>query len=165
MAGSRAKRRRTAPGISKSSLGVTKIGVRWKTVRWAARFASSGTSWTDVAPVPMTATRLPSRSAESSHFAVCTTVPANSSTPSMSGTRGCERKPVAVMRYDARTGSPSATETSHTWSASSHRAPSTTVSKRMCRRRSYLAATWAAYFFSSGPRAYQCRHHGLGSKE
>ena len=137
-------------------MGVTQIGVRWNTVRCSARFASFGISWTAVAPVPMIATRLPSRSAVSSHWAVCRTVPAKSPTPSMSGSFGWERKPVAVIRYAARSGSPPATATSHSWASSSQRAPSTTASNRMCRRRSYLSATCSAYFFSSGPRAYQC---------
>ena len=103
--------RRTQVGISTSILGVTQIGVRWNTVRCAARPASSGISWTAVAPVPMIATRLLSRSALSSHRAVWTTVPAKSSTPGMSGVQGWERKPVAVMRYVARTGEPSARRT------------------------------------------------------
>ena len=127
--------------------------------------ASSGISCTAVAPVPMIATRLPASSTSGSHLAECTTVPAKSPTPSMSGSRGWDRNPVAVTRYVARTGSPPATWTSHSWASSSQRAPSTTVLNRMCRRRSYLSATCSAYFFSSGPRAYQCFHHGFGSKE
>jgi hypothetical protein len=38
------------------------LGVRWKTVRWAQVFATSWMVCTPVAPVPMTATRLPVKS-------------------------------------------------------------------------------------------------------
>ena len=134
--GTRANSRWTRRGICRSSLGVTQIGVRWKTVRWAARFASSGMSCTAVAPVPMIATRLPSRSAVSSQRAECSTSPAKSSTPAMSGFFGWERKPVAVTRYAARSRSPPATRTSHSCASSSQTAPCTTVPNRMCRRRS-----------------------------
>src|SRR5712691_212702 len=40
----------------------TVVRVRWKTVRWATSLAISGMSWTAVAPVPMTPTRLPATS-------------------------------------------------------------------------------------------------------
>ena len=41
--------------------GVHQFGRRWKTVRWPAVFAISVMACTPVAPVPMTATRLPSK--------------------------------------------------------------------------------------------------------
>ncbi len=84
--------------MAKSVFGVTQIGVRWKTVSAEACRAIWGISCTAVAPVPITATRLPSSEALSSHFAVWMTSPAKSCTPSMSGRRGWERKPVAVIR-------------------------------------------------------------------
>ena len=40
----------------------TQPGVRWKTLTKSACFTSSGTIWTALAPVPMTATRLPVKS-------------------------------------------------------------------------------------------------------
>ena len=45
-----------------SIFGTTQIAVRWYTVRSATFLASSGMSWTAVAPVPMMATRRFSRS-------------------------------------------------------------------------------------------------------
>ena len=96
--GCTANSRCSVRGIRKSVFGVTQIGVRWKTVSSHATLAICGISWTAVAPVPITATRLPVRSAASSHLAVWITSPAKSCTPSMSGSRGWDRKPVAVIR-------------------------------------------------------------------
>ena len=110
--------------MRKSVFGVTQIGVRWKTVSSEATSAISGISCTAVAPVPITATRLPARSAASSHFAVWMTSPAKSCTPSMSGSRGWERKPVAVSRKRV-VWLPEDVETTQWRSSSSHRAPST----------------------------------------
>ncbi len=100
----------------------------------------------------------------SSHLAVWMTSPANSCTPSMSGSRGWERNPVAVSRKRV-VWLPVAVVTTQWRSSSSQRAPSTTTPKRMCRRRSYLSATCSAYRLSSAPRANQCSQWGLGSKE
>ena len=63
-------------------------GVRWKTYSSPASRATTGTTWTAVAPVPMTAMRRPAGSKPSSHSAVCRTVPSNSSMPRMSGSFG-----------------------------------------------------------------------------
>jgi hypothetical protein len=41
--------------------GAHQLGVRWNTVRCAAVLATSWIVWTPVAPVPITATRLPSK--------------------------------------------------------------------------------------------------------
>ena len=48
-------------------------------------------------------------------------------------------------------GAPS-TDTTQCEESSSQRAPLTTAPNVMCFRRSYLSATWSAYFFSSAPR-------------
>jgi hypothetical protein len=45
--------------IGRSAFGSTHAGVRWKTVTWAATFATCGTSWIALAPVPITPIRLP----------------------------------------------------------------------------------------------------------
>ena len=59
VSGTRANSRLARSENRKSILGTTQIGVRWYTVRSAAFLASSGMSWTAVAPVPMTPIRRP----------------------------------------------------------------------------------------------------------
>ena len=55
---------RTRAGIGTSGRGWTHGGVRWNTSRCPARSAISGMNWIADAPVPITATRRPVRSAE-----------------------------------------------------------------------------------------------------
>ncbi len=55
---------RTRAGNSTSGRGCTHGGVRWNTVSPAVCLAISGTNWIADAPVPITATRRPVRSAE-----------------------------------------------------------------------------------------------------
>ena len=69
-----------------SSLGSTQLGERWNTVSCPAILAISGMDCTALAALPMTPTRLPVRSSDSSHAPVCMATPANESRPSMSGT-------------------------------------------------------------------------------
>ena len=45
--------------VATSSRGITQPGVRWKTLTNSACLTNSGTIWMALAPVPMTATRLP----------------------------------------------------------------------------------------------------------
>ena len=47
-----------------SSFGRHQIGVRWNTVSCSTSGAIAGMTWIADAPVPITATRLPARSAE-----------------------------------------------------------------------------------------------------
>ena len=70
-----------------------------------------------------------------------TTLPSKLAIPGMSGVRGWDRKPVAVIRKRVVKVSPPASATRHTSASSSHRAPSTVVLNRMWRRTSYLSAT------------------------
>ena len=49
---------------AKSRLGTTHGAVRWKTVRCATSGWIAGTNWIALAPVPITATRLPRSSTE-----------------------------------------------------------------------------------------------------
>ena len=51
-----------AVGVARSRRGITQPGVRWKTLTKSACFTSSGTICTALAPVPITATRLPVKS-------------------------------------------------------------------------------------------------------
>ena len=96
--GTRAKSRLVRSPNRRSIFGTTQMGVRWYTVRSAAVLASSGMSWTAVAPVPMTAMRHPVGSKPSSQSVVWMTLPSKLLMPGMSGTFGWDRKPVAVIR-------------------------------------------------------------------
>jgi hypothetical protein len=75
----------SVPVMSRSSRGSTQPGVRWKTVIAATSGWMAGTIWTADEPVPMTATRLPDRSAPWSQRAEWQIVPRNRSSPSMAG--------------------------------------------------------------------------------
>ena len=77
--------------------GSEKFGVRWNTVSSAACSAISGIDWMPDEPVPMTATRLPVKSTPScGQRLVKYTSPAKRSAPSMSGSFGIDRQPVAM---------------------------------------------------------------------
>ncbi len=77
--------------------GIEKLGVRWNTVSWSASAAISGIDCTADEPVPITATRLPVKSTPScGQVLVKYTSPAKRSVPSMSGTFGIDRQPVAI---------------------------------------------------------------------
>ena len=52
----------TAGGVAMSQRGSTQPGVRWNTLTNSACLTSSGMIWMALAPVPMTATRLPAKS-------------------------------------------------------------------------------------------------------
>ena len=56
-----------------------------------------GTIWKALAPVPITATRLPARSVPSTHWAECMAGPANVSRPAMSGSFGRLSWPTALI--------------------------------------------------------------------
>ena len=83
--------------MSRSIRGSTQPGVRWKTVIAATRGWMAGTIWTAEAPVPMTATRWPDRSASWSQRAEWQIVPRNRSSPSMPGLAGSDRLPEQSM--------------------------------------------------------------------
>ena len=83
--------------------GAHQLGVRWNTVRWPAVLATSWMVCTPVAPVPITATRLPAKLTGScGQRAVWKDAPLNVSTPSMRGMVGADSGPIAVIRKRAR---------------------------------------------------------------
>ena len=93
--------------------GAHQFGVRWNTVRWPAVLATSWIVCTPVAPVPITATRLPSKLTGScGHRAVWKDWPWNVSTPSMRGIVGADSGPIAVIRKRALWRLPSSSVTS-----------------------------------------------------
>ena len=79
---------RTAAGYARFRRGRNQFPVRWNTYRRATCSAISGTNWTALAPVPITATRLPARSYSWSQRAEWKLAPANSSRPSTDGIAG-----------------------------------------------------------------------------
>src|SRR6266576_3832753 len=87
--------------MTRSRRGSTQAGVRWNSTRRAAAGWISGTIWIADAPVPATATRLPSSRAPWSQRAEWNTSPGNSASPGMSGRRGSESGPAAEMRTSA----------------------------------------------------------------
>ncbi|GAA3131883.1 hypothetical protein GCM10020001_062640 [Nonomuraea salmonea] len=94
--------------------------MRWKTVRWRAAPASLGMNWTAEAPVPMTATRLPVRSIEWSHWAEWKAGPVKDARPGMSGNFGMWRAPMAETTACGRSVSPSSVVTVQVRVASSY---------------------------------------------
>ncbi len=93
--------------------GAHQFGVCWNTVRWPTVLATSWIVWTPVAPVPITATRLPAKLTGScGQRAVWQASPWNVSTPSMRGMVGAESGPMAVIRKRAPQRLPSCTVTS-----------------------------------------------------
>ena len=81
-----------------SSKGAAHCGERWNTVADSTRSAIAGTSCIELAPLPITPTRLPVRSRSSGQRAVWTSVPANRSRPSILGHLGRCSPPTAVTR-------------------------------------------------------------------
>ncbi len=78
------------------------LAVRWNTVRWPTSPAMVWMVWMPVAPVPITATRLPVKSTFSfGQRAVWNDWPLKSSRPSMRGRVGVDSGPIAVIRKRA----------------------------------------------------------------
>ncbi len=130
----------------RSSLGTIHGGVRWNTVTCAATFASSGTTWTALAPVPITATRLPVRSTPASQRDVCITGPAKAERPAMSGSLGSPNNPTALTTTSAAKPKPLPLETDsrsrlHCWIFGFQRMLRTRVPVSRCRFRSNSSAT------------------------
>lgn len=100
----------------------------------------------------MTATRLPRRSTLLSQRAVCSVVPANSATPSMSGGLGTVSTPLPLIRNRAVTV-PALVCTRQRSAASSYSAPVTSVPNRIRSRSPYLSTQCSAYALSSWPLA------------
>src|SRR5215813_5569576 len=96
-----ARFRPPAPVMARSRRGITQAGVRWNSTRRATSGWISGTIWIADAPVPTTATRLPSRRAPWSQRAEWKTSPGKVASPGMSGRRGSESGPAAEMTTSA----------------------------------------------------------------
>ena len=96
------RRRCGRTGASASSLnglserGRIHWGVRWYTSTCTAAFATSGTICAALAPVPITATRLPASSCSCSQRAEWNEGPPKESSPAMSGVDGVAKVPTAL---------------------------------------------------------------------
>lgn len=102
----------------------------------------NGMAWMPLAPVPITATRLPVKSAPSrGQLPVSSTSPRKLSMPPNSGVFGTDRLPAPEMKYRLRTTAPSSVRTVHTEFSSSQCTPTTRVSNVMSLRRSKRSAT------------------------
>ena len=119
---------------------MTHAGVRWNRVSRAATGWIAGTIWMADAPVPITATRLPARSARWSHRAEWKISPGNVSSPGMSGVDGVDRGPAAAMTTSA-VRSPRDVRSRHWAALASQRAPASSVPNRMYGRIPYRSVT------------------------
>src|SRR5260370_19236442 len=129
--GRRRKRLLQRSGIAKSVLGRIQGGVRWKTISWPAAGAISGMNWMALAPVPVTAMRLPSRGTLASQSVEWKAGPANFSSPLISGYFGTCRPPTAETNTRDRMVAPSAVVTRQSELVSSHDAWHIAVFKRI----------------------------------
>ena len=118
--------------------------MRWNTVSCSTSGAIAGITWIAEAPVPITATRLPARLCSGSQRAVCIVVPAKLWTPSMSGSLGWVRTPVASTTWRATSVSPPSVARRQPLSGSSNvaaviRVPNRTLSRNPKRSAQYSA--------------------------
>ena len=114
--------------------------VRWKTTSRSTREAISGMNCTALAPVPITATRLPVRSYEWSHCAEWNACPANS--PGSCGVCARCSCPVATISASASHERPSVAEIVHD---PSHAQRETSTSGTTSRSTSCSRATRRRY--------------------
>ncbi len=121
-------------------MGASHGGVRWKTTSSSTTDAISGMTCTALAPVPITATRLPRRSTPGSQRAVWNAGPAKVSRPGMSGSDGRLSWPTLLITASTTTSSPVRRRRVQRRSASDQVAASTSVPNRMWRRRSNASA-------------------------
>ncbi len=135
---------------STSSLGSTQLAERWNTVSWPATLAISGMDCTALAALPITATRLPSSSTDSSHAPVCMATPSKLSRPSMVGYFSSPNMPWPLMTTSATTSSPESVVTTQVPVASSHAADAMPVLRRMWGHRSRSVTVLRMYSRISG---------------
>ncbi len=109
--------------------------MRWYTSRWPTFPARQGTNWAALAPVPITATRRPSNSTESSQAAEWNEGPPNVSRPARAGNEGRLSWPtahtIASNAWARSDPSPPRTVNDHAPASSSKRASVTSDEKRM----------------------------------
>jgi len=100
--------------------GALQFGRRWNTVSSPTLSAISPITWMPVAPVPITATRLPAMSTGScGQWKVWNERPLKLSLPSSRGSVGIDSRPSVRMRKRQVSSRPSATRRRHRLCASS----------------------------------------------
>ena len=121
-------------------------------------------NWIEEAPVPITATRLPSSECSWFHCAEWNIVPANVSIPSISGSFGSANGPGPAISISALS-SPAPVSIRHTCSSSSQRAAVTSWWKRTCSSMPCSRQTRRRYSQISGCNEYVRVQLGLGANE
>ncbi len=143
------KANRSGAVYSRSKRGRIHGAVRWYTSSRPTVPAMAGTIWMAEAPVPMTATRLPARSASWFHRAEWKISPSNPEMPSMSGSDGSHSAPTAEITTLALYF-PRVVATSQRCVVVFQRAVCTSHPKTVRRRTSYRSATERMYAWISG---------------
>ena len=122
--------------------GAAQFGRRWNTVSVPASLATSGMSWMAVAPVPITATRLPVRSMGSwGQWKEWKAGPSKLSMPSILGRVGVDSTPTAAATNRVLMVRPSWRLSVQVSVSSSKTIASTRASNCMCSRRPNLSTT------------------------
>ena len=117
-----------------------------------------------LAPVPTTATRLPSSSTPGSHLAECSTGPSKASSPSISGYLGSLSGPVPRISTSQVMG-PAEVCTAQCLAASSQEASSMVTPKRIRGNTLKRSAVARRYAWISGCGEYSSLQFGLGANE
>ena len=117
--------------MARLGCGTIQGAVRWKTWSLPTFGWILGTNWIADAPVPITATRSPSRSCSWSHWAEWKALPSKESRPGRSGTLGSLSGPWAAITTSALSGPLDVSSCQRAW-GSSQRADSSSVLKRTC---------------------------------
>ena len=115
--------------------------MRWKTESFATWGAIPGTTWTALAPVPITATFLPVTSKSWFQRAVWKISPPKLWMPLMSGREGSTSPPTPETTTRAVTASPSLVCSFQLPLVSSKRASTISVPRRMCSRSPHFSTT------------------------
>lgn len=136
----------------RDDLRVDPAGLTLETTTSRATSAIVETTWTDVDPVPTTATRLPRRSRSSGHSEVWKHGPRNRSSPGQSGRRGSFRIPTALITCSKTSGSP-LTVSVQAPASSSHTILSTWAPYRMRSPIPSVSTASAMYWRSSAAPA------------
>ena len=134
--GKRSKARWWCGRYSWSGLATTYGAERWNTVIAPTSSTMPGTNWIALAPVPITATRLPASRTSCRQSAEWKAGPANDSAPGSSGTTGLESCPTADTTTSASYVVPSVVVTCQVPAASS---------------RSQVATSWLVRTSASSP--------------
>ena len=122
------RRQRSGMGLILATMGIAFALALWPLPEYLTPFRPN---WMALAPLPITATRLPARSTAVSQRAEWKAGPAKLSRPSISGSLGRLSWPQAVTKASAVRREPSAREIDQMPAVSSLAAPTTSAPRRM----------------------------------